>query len=853
MLTIVATAHDGGDETVGKCRAVLEQWSNFGFLHEFIWVSSRSGEIEADLIRDGSVEHSSDLARLFTNYQGRVRLMVVSVITDASNDVHEEVQLGEGVNEILKDHFQSEMILTPLHLLVPTEIGITLPPESRFLTPFIWSAEDRVGVDFTSTLLEENIPAHAAHGVAALAEMWKFSVSDDKIENIFASRKTEGTARLARCFIRFLTFPEIRHGLLADLPVTGDEVVRPTEKFERIDLSGNFLAMADHFIDQHAICLGRSDTSELEYSESPIPPEKSLLAGMKEKYRFIVSFFQELPGWALDQVGEMTYNWLAEKTAKGIPVYSWSKALGEGVENPHSEINTDEILPQIINDGPFDQMWRDLESAVFSLLDGSPYEWGGSLPPRDGNHLLLANSRVSIVGPRLEAEPAAEPSSSASSSAKDLQPVGATLLPEGADRSRDVSWLGILRVRLEERIESFSKELQKYSEELVEVQRALEAELAGEHEVPKPKNWRERFRRLVSPDKVETPLPNSIRPRMMKDFKRRSLIGGVVGGISTAVIAVVLSPIGAIVSAGSFLIATLASLYGRAWEAHVEQKEAEAKHFSKLAYQANREIRIQYLKGDIVRIKRRLSELVIWKSILGQAVMNPYPQPRILQSDAIPPDWSRPLAISVAEVIVEDGVARALRKDFETEFFVEGWLKSRFEVLRQQYASTNGFEDPMALEADSSSDAESVLHKFALDIITTDKSKADDRELLERATAFLKARELSEIAPSAQHLQGNFVRELGTIPSVDFLSATEQSGKFLQGEFLVPTEKEEDAIVDPGNTSTFGKVSLEEISLPSSESKWTIPFIATGTLHFSKELTIAERIRDDGVEVGEPR
>ena len=844
MLTVVATVSDGADSVVERCRAILEQWSSYGFLHEFIWITGEPDHFEARLIRGGEAETTDDLSPLFTNYRGQVRLMVLSVITGDGHEVEGEMHLGDKVQDVLQDHFQSEEILTPIHLVVPEEIGVPLPELRTSPAPFIWSAEDRVGVDFASTLFDENFAAHTAHGVASLAEMWAFGDTKEKMEAVFAQRKGESTARLARCFIRFLIFPEIRHDLLAGLPVCGDEVLRPTDRYERVDLSASFSAMADHFIAQHQSCLGRSDTTEFEISEDGGLKEVSLLAAMKEQLQFITSFFTELPNWAIDRVGEMTYDWLKEKVSGGLPVYSWSTAQGEGEGGQQREINTDEIEPAIIDDGPFSEMWRQLEAAVFSLVDGSTFDWGASTPPHGANQLQIANSRLSVVGsvPGIPVVTSPELQAEADGATENSQPTESLAEPVTAS---DLSWLGTLAAHLGARTDSFTSDLNVLTEKLIAVQRELEEELAGEHLPPVPKNWRERIRNAMSSKKSEDKRPASIRRRMVRSMKRRSVVGAFFGVVVSSVLAIVLSPIGALISAVSFLIGTLVAVYRRAWEAHKEQLAAEEARKAKLARRTNLETKICYLKGDLLRVRRRVAELAIWAPIIREVVVNPYPVPLLDGTDIVPPEWSRPLAIGVGEAIIDPGVVKKLRKEFEAQFFVEGWIKTRFELLRSRFALENGVENPLSIEADSSSDRDSVLHHFSASILSPEESATQSRELLDRATSFLRSRDLKVIAPTARHLQDQVVRELEPVGSDEFLAETSKTGKFLQGEFLHPIHKEEDAIVGEANTSEFGSIQMSTITLPASDDKWSVPFIATGALHFTDELSISDRLRSD--------
>jgi hypothetical protein len=86
---------------------------------------------------------------------------------------------------------------------------------------------------------------------------------------------------------------------------------------------------------------------------------------------------------------------------------------------------------------------------------------------------------------------------------------------------------------------------------------------------------------------------------------------------------------------------------------------------------------------------------------------------------------------------------------------------------------------------------------------------------------------------------------LEPVGSDEFLAETSKTGKFLQGEFLHPIHKEEDAIVGEANTSEFGSIQMSTITLPASDDKWPVPFIATGALHFTDELSISDRLRSD--------
>jgi hypothetical protein len=460
--------------------------------------------------------------------------------------------------------------------------------------------------------------------------------------------------------------------------------------------------------------------------------------------------------------------------------------------------------------------------------------------------LQLVNSRISVVGPIPEIPVATSPErqGEVDGAAEDSQPTESVAEPAIAS---DLSWLGTLAAHLTARTDSFTSELNGLTEKLIAVHQELEQELAGDEPSPEGKNWRERIRNAMSSKNNEDKRPATIRRRMVRSMQRRSVVGAFFGVVVSSVLAIVLSPIGALISAVSFLIGTLVSVYRRAWEAHKEQLAAEEARKAKLARRTNLETKIRYLKGDLLRVRRRASELAIWAPLIREVVVNPYPVPSLDGTDIVPPEWSRPLAIGVGEAIIDPGVVKKLRKEFEAQFFVEGWIKTRFELLRSRFASENGVENPLSIEADSSSDRDSVLHQFSASILSPEESATQSRELLDRATSFLRSRDLKDIAPTARHLQDHVVRELEPVGSEEFLAETSKTGKFLQGEFLHPTHKEEDAIVGEANTSEFGSIQMSTIALPASDDKWTVPFIATGALHFTDELSISDHLRSDGV------
>lgn len=847
-LTVIAAASDGDSPTAAEVRGVLEQWSTYGFLREFIWVTASPNAPTARWVRDGVSDDSFDLGELFTNYRGDVRLVVLSVAAGPEASFDEEVDLGRAVEDIFRQHFQSDRIAAAMQVIAPFALGERLPA-SRVFPAFLWAPEDRSGVDYPSTLTEERFPAHVAHGVATLAGLWTFGdLGSASMEVTVADepRVLEGSVRLARAFVRLLVFPEIRHDLLADLPVEGDVVVRPGQQYERVELSGQFDAMADHFLEQHAQCLGRSVTNDLELPEDGQPPKMALLEALRARLEFLVRFITELPDATIDRLSEKTYAWLAAKASGGLPIYSWDEAHGIGPERGFVEAPLESIEAAAIDDGPFGAMWLDLQRAVFSLLDGTAYDWGIALPRRGAGHVVLATSRSSIVG--IEAT---QPEVDAAAPTDDLE-VTASGPAEVADgpggsAALDPSFLGAVAAHLAKRQETFTEVLDELAAQLVAVEEAIREELAGDEDEPQLTTWRQKLRRAFARDDAHDERPSSIRRRMVRAIRRRSILGGVFGTIATVLIGVLLSPIGAIVSAINVLIGTAISIYGRAWEAHVAEGRSIAAHQGRVAKHINIQTRIRFLKGDLLRLERRSVELDTWSAILRHAALHPYPAPSVTFEDGVPPAWSRPLAVMVGVADVDPATVSRLRRSFEESIFVEGWIATRFDATKRAFLTHRGYEGGVSLEGDSSSDPESMLRQFATAFMAESGEFDASQDLVDRATRFLKEENLADVAPTERPTDDGAPRPADPQPSETFLTELATTpGKFLEAEFAKPSTQREDATVDEANVQIFGARDLDGIRFPSPKAAWTVPYIASGVLHYSHELDPGERIKGPG-------
>jgi|GEM_PF-2640867 len=834
MLNLVISESHGDTQHSSSVQSVLAQWASFALLKEFIWIEKQGDSFKGTLYHNGGVKSETELAPLLAYHRGEVRVVTVSIITGEHNDCSAELEFASQISQLLKAHVQAENIVKDIHVIVPCEIGVPikggLPERSRY----IWSAEDRFGIDFASTLLQENLPFHAAHGICSLAEIWEF---DDSPEMAFHTREGQGnTLQMSRGFVRFLIFPEIRHDLLSDLPIRSDEVILVSQQFERTDLCEYFIEMSKRFVEKHEACLGRSDVSDLLASEDPKIPERSLRSAVQEQLHFMFEFFAELPSLYVELFSERIYNFLRQKFSGGLPVFSWSTALGSDQDDLQSLKSAEKIRPASINDGPLGAMWIDLQEAVCSLIDGTTFDWGDSLPPSSGGRSILSDSRSAIVGNPTSVGKAQNSSIDAESS-RNLLVIDPSLRsdPEIDEINSEDSWLAVLKNEIKSKLDLYQQDLDVFTSKLEAIDHEFKSGLTDSLNVFESMSWRARLKNLFR-KRSERLRPATTRMGLLRSLRKRSVLGFVLGILLTGLAALFVSPIVAITAAVSSLIATVASLYRRAWAAHLELLRAKAQHEARLAQRQNIETQIAYLKADILRVKRRFREFDFWEKILCEITMCPYQAAIVSPQDAVPPNWMRPISIGVGQAIVETGRSQLLAREFRDYVFSKGWLKRRFEELKKRFLIENLGSSTLEIENDSSEDEKSVLHEFFTEICNNHFPQSDSREILDKVTDFLGGKKLTDIVDRVRILQNESLRQLSDMSVEDFLGVQKENGKFLEGEFSMAIDQLNFPTVQNNNIKTFGAVSMENIRVPSESDDWKVPFLAAGVVHFTDEI-----------------
>jgi hypothetical protein len=408
MRIVVAPQNEDCDQVF----AHLLSWSQAGLLRPFCWWTCPLGASESTMEvrrvstgKDSTMALPEALAGADAREVGLVACYPAKTATGFDSRFVDDVDARlAAVIEVLP--------FTPDHpaefamIVLPAAIGQPVPSDlfrGHWAANIYVAPEDRRMPEEVNRLPhnEDAFPAHAAHAVATLADLW--DAPDAQTRPVLAGLGSEQAGsqvapiRLARCFSRVIDFGYLADDVAARVFRTGEAWPNPDlEGFERIDDPSELLAaVARNYTKKHEETLG------LTAFEPLMVPEKPAL-GLLDALRLVVEMLiRELKGKPFELADQFLgdiYERAADKVEhlgggpEHVRVRRWRDKAGpkQDLSGLGSSLTGQLTIP----DGPVTETWTDLRNTSFGLIDGT------DLPSRIDEGTLKRNvKRVVITDP----------------------------------------------------------------------------------------------------------------------------------------------------------------------------------------------------------------------------------------------------------------------------------------------------------------------------------------------------------------------------------------------------------------------------------------------------------------------
>jgi hypothetical protein len=397
--------------------AHLVAWSRASLLRPFCWWASPLGVSEPSL----SVRLVSGGEATATSLQIAVTGVPVGDISlvacyPAKTDPGFDSQFAADMVAHLKT-VANVLPFTPDHPAEFTMVVIPAAIEQRVpahLFRGLWAAslyvlpEDSRAPDEANTLVqhEEAFPAHAAHAVATLADLWN---SPDTLARpvltelkLAQSGSLVAPVRMVRCFSRVIDYGYLADEVASMVFQRGDswpsprlgQYARPT------DPSGLLAELAANYFKSHEPTLGLTKFTPLVLPKEPkFTLLQAVILLVKNLIRQIRGKPYEVAWEALSGIHD---RW-AEKVERwgGGPEYSPVERLRGRTEPTGLLIQPPPDLDFKVPDGPVADTWSDLRCMAFGLIDGSevPQSTAGGLLVRNGRPVLVTDPGQIVPDP----------------------------------------------------------------------------------------------------------------------------------------------------------------------------------------------------------------------------------------------------------------------------------------------------------------------------------------------------------------------------------------------------------------------------------------------------------------------
>jgi hypothetical protein len=408
MRIVVAPQSEDSDQVL----AHLLSWSQTGLLRPFCWwtgpVGTHESTVEVRRVsggKDTAMALPEALAGVDARDVGLVACYPAKAATGFDSRFVDDVDARlAAVIEVLP--------FTPDHpaeftmIVLPAAIGQPVPSDmfrGHWAANIYVAPEDRRMPEEVNRLPhnEDAFPAHAAHALATLADLW--DAPDAQTRPVLAGLGSEQTGsqvapiRLARCFSRVIDFGHLADDVAAHVFRTGEAWPNPDlDGFERIDDPSGLLTVASrNYVNKHEETLGLTVFAPLTVPEKPA---LSLLDALRLVVEMLIRELKGKPFELADQFLGDIYERAADKVEhlgggpEHVRVRRWPDKAG--TKQDLSGLGSSLPGHLTIPDGPVTETWTDLRNMSFGLIDGT------DLPAQIDEGALKRNvKRVVVTDP----------------------------------------------------------------------------------------------------------------------------------------------------------------------------------------------------------------------------------------------------------------------------------------------------------------------------------------------------------------------------------------------------------------------------------------------------------------------
>lgn len=399
----------------------LSAWSRAGLLDPFCWWEIGSDPGDPDLnvvaVRRGDGRQMLLAEALLDSQPEDVALVafcpgVSSGPIDGSFAQAVEAKL-DAAREVLA--YQTARPAECAMVVAPAAIAMPVPRE---LFRAEWSAnvyvapEDRDDPQGVNALAanESRLPAHAAHAIATIADLWRSSQGNEQSTlEILRDRQpaiAPAPVQVVRCFTRGIDAGYLADHVAESVFMPGSSWPNPQpEKFDRVnDATALVAAGARAFMVKHQDVLG---ASEFEPYELPKDEKLGLFEALKRIIGIVWDRIRRRPYELVVAKVHGVHDWMAAKVeaidggATGLKI----RRAGEKAREGGQTVELEEVLerPLFVPEGPVANTWSDLRGLAFCLVDGRglPAELGEGLVERGAKRALVTEPLLIAPDPQI--------------------------------------------------------------------------------------------------------------------------------------------------------------------------------------------------------------------------------------------------------------------------------------------------------------------------------------------------------------------------------------------------------------------------------------------------------------------
>lgn len=412
----------GTSEADRAVREHLEAWSAQGWLRDFLWTTGRekSDQSTSVCISNGGAE-PCDVVGFLADEARLVRLVSAQLVPtgeDGSETRRKSADLAdfiEGLYDQATHRFIRIGVIIPSidtpHVLAPEMI------DSRFEVTVLVSPEDRSGREGLRVPIDSGaqFSAHAAFGLACLAGLWvgcDTGMFDELPPGSGPPPVVTVAVSAARLVRGLLTVDDVTVGLL-DLTES-----LPEDPFAVRDLFDAIPAQDEERLVERLAAAAHSVIGNQELVLRPPPrgsrPTKTTVSFAwfaLDFLRFLWAMVREAPNHAIERIVSK-----AERAVQRVPgedayfEIRWGGRRRDGDGDATLDEITEDVKAALtalapdmhVADTARPDLWRDLRSLCFGLVDRGEFPAGVSAPMEGGKRLLISNRE--LIAPRPDAE-----------------------------------------------------------------------------------------------------------------------------------------------------------------------------------------------------------------------------------------------------------------------------------------------------------------------------------------------------------------------------------------------------------------------------------------------------------------